>query len=183
MRSELRAKFIQHLNHKQAEKGFTLVELLVVIIIIGILAAVSLPSFLNQSAKAKQSEAKQNIGAINRIQSALRVSNTSFASTFDAVALGSLAGSSSTTTTDNYSYALTGTTDSASVVAQSKDTSLKSYTGGNIRYTNTQSQSVATSAICETLSPGTGTVVAPTFSVTAGVLTTSCGAGMTQLGT
>ncbi|PSB56953.1 type IV pilin-like G/H family protein [Chamaesiphon polymorphus] len=183
MKIEFQSKFIQHLSRKQGERGFTLVELLVVIIIIGILAAVSLPSFLNQSAKAKQSEAKQNIGAINRIQSALRVANTSFASTFDAIALGSLAGSSSTATTDNYSYALTGTIDTATIVAQSNDTSLKSYTGGNIRYANTQSQSVATSAVCETLSPGTSTVATPTFSITAGVLTTSCGAGMTQLGT
>ena len=58
MRTELKAKFIQHLNHKQSEKGFTLVELLVVIIIIGILAAIALPNFLNQSAKAKQTEAR-----------------------------------------------------------------------------------------------------------------------------
>jgi type IV pilus assembly protein PilA len=183
MKIELQSKFIQYLNRKQDDKGFTLVELLVVIIIIGILAAVALPNFLNQSAKAKQSEAKQNVGAINRIQGALRVENTSFATTFDAVAIGTLASSSSTVATSNYTYALTGTTDIATVVAQSRDTSLKSYTGGNLRYTNTQSQSVATSAICETLQPGTAAVAAPTFSLAAGIVTTNCGAGMTQLGT
>ena len=38
MKTELKAKFLQHLNQRRQDKGFTLIELLVVIIIIGILS-------------------------------------------------------------------------------------------------------------------------------------------------
>jgi type IV pilus assembly protein PilA len=52
----------------QDEKGFTLIELLVVILIIGILAAIALPAFLNQREKAQDSEAKS---AARTVQTAM----------------------------------------------------------------------------------------------------------------
>jgi type IV pilus assembly protein PilA len=48
----------------RSKKGFTLVELMIVVAIIGILAAIAIPNFLNFRMKAKTSEAKSNLGAI-----------------------------------------------------------------------------------------------------------------------
>ena len=56
------------LNRKKGrnllEKGFTLVELMIVIVIVGILSSVALPNFLSQSNKAKGTEAKTQASAL-----------------------------------------------------------------------------------------------------------------------
>ncbi|MBF0378600.1 MAG: prepilin-type N-terminal cleavage/methylation domain-containing protein [Desulfamplus sp.] len=48
--------------------GFTLIELMIVVAIIGILAAIAIPNFLSYQCKAKQSEAKTNLGNIRTLQ-------------------------------------------------------------------------------------------------------------------
>lgn len=78
MNSIFTAKLLQNLRNKKGNKGFTLIELLVVVIIIGVLAAVALPNLLGQVAKGRQSEAKNNLGAINRAQQAQRLETGNF---------------------------------------------------------------------------------------------------------
>jgi type IV pilus assembly protein PilA len=54
---------------KRAE-GFTLIEVMIVVAIIGILASIAIPNFLRFQLKAKSSEAKINLGAIRTLETA-----------------------------------------------------------------------------------------------------------------
>jgi type IV pilus assembly protein PilA len=158
MKLEFQAKFLQHLNkRKEQDEGFTLIELLVVIIIIGILAAIALPSLLSQVNKGKQAEAKQNVGAINRAQQAYFLENDHFAPDVPSVGIGIK------TQTVNYYYSITG--DDASTpktvnnmgLANSGANTIKSYLGQNFTTIgDTQTSEVLTLGfVCESNAIGT----------------------------
>ncbi|MFQ5456747.1 MAG: type IV pilin protein [Nitrospirota bacterium] len=61
------------------KKGFTLIELMIVVAIIGILAAIAIPNFMRYQAKAKQSEAKANLGSIYTSEVTYKVENDVYA--------------------------------------------------------------------------------------------------------
>lgn len=59
--------------------GFTLIEMLVVISIIGVLSAIAVPSFMGQVNKAKETEAKIALNALTKSQQIFYVENSRFA--------------------------------------------------------------------------------------------------------
>jgi type IV pilus assembly protein PilA len=171
MKSELKAKFLQHLVSKKRDGGFTLIELLVVIIIIGILAAIALPSFLNQANKAKQSEAKTYVGSMNRAQQAYYMEKSNVfapAASFGELGLGIQPD------TTNYQYRIQGGGANQNAVtnqaiqggANPGKSPLKGYIGGvavgNVGTAATTIEATTLAMLCEQIkTPATnGAVVA-----------------------
>ena len=60
------------------EKGFTLVELMIVVVIIGILASIAIPKFTNLIGKTKASEAKQQLGSIVSLEKTYYFTNDAY---------------------------------------------------------------------------------------------------------
>jgi prepilin-type N-terminal cleavage/methylation domain-containing protein len=72
------------------KQGFTLIELMIVVVIIGILAALAIPRFTNASARAKEKEADGILKQIYTLQQTYYASNGTFSSNFspDLIAVG-----------------------------------------------------------------------------------------------
>jgi prepilin-type N-terminal cleavage/methylation domain-containing protein len=147
MKTEFKAKFLQHINLKEREEGFTLIELLVVVIIIGILAAVALPSLLSQANKAKQVEARNNVGAMNRAQQAVYLEKQTFASNMPGLGVGI------PTATVNYKYGFANASGTGVAnTASTRKANLKPYSG--LVWTQTiDNQSTTQAILCEELTP------------------------------
>jgi len=115
MKTSFTYNLLKHLRDKKAQGGFTLIELLVVIIIIGILAAIALPAFLNQANRARESEASNYVGAANRGQQAYFLEELRFAPEFADMEVGI------PKSTDNFEYGDAETTPALGEFATTDD--------------------------------------------------------------
>jgi type II secretion system protein G len=95
------------LMHKiRNNKGFTLIELMIVVVIIGILAALAIPRFSKASDRAKEKEADGILKQIYTLQQTYYAQNGTYASTVTAL---ETVGFEAPTTLKNYTWAGTVT--------------------------------------------------------------------------
>ncbi|PLZ87019.1 type IV pilin-like G/H family protein [Fischerella thermalis] len=173
LKPELQAKFLQHLNNrkKKNDEGFTLIELLVVVIIIGVLAAIALPSLLGQVNKAKQSEARNYVGTVNRSQQAYFLEYQKFATNLSELQVGIK------TQSENYKYEIAGGgTSDAQFKGIAIKNALKSYYGlvGTTVGDSATSEALTLAIACESPGPTTTVQTHTTFS-------TGCEGGFVSL--
>jgi type IV pilus assembly protein PilA len=162
MKSDLQVKFLSFMTGRKKGEGFTLIELLVVIIIIGILAAIALPSFLNQANKAKQSEAKQYVGTLVRAQQAYYLEESKFAASIADLSKPV----SSDTTNYSYNVAVDAANSSVAVYGTPKATkaALKAYSGAaKVAVQTATSEATSFGGVCESIALGPTQLAAPTF--------------------
>ncbi|HPS38953.1 MAG TPA: type IV pilin protein [Candidatus Cloacimonadota bacterium] len=65
------------------ESGFTLIELMIVIVVIGILATLAVPKYMTVTRKAKESEAKMVLSQLHSLQEAYYRENDTYATTLE----------------------------------------------------------------------------------------------------
>jgi type IV pilus assembly protein PilA len=105
---------------KRIAKGFTLIELMIVVAIIGILAAIAIPNFVKFQCRSKQSEAKGNLKSMYVAQESYRAEFDSYEQQFTCAGIActtltNLIGFQAKGTKIRYNYEYAGGTTSGYV--------------------------------------------------------------------
>jgi len=77
----------RQIGGSRASQGFTLIELMIVIAIVGILAAVAYPSYLDSVRKARRADAMDGILTLQNLQEKWRANNTTYNDFADAASV------------------------------------------------------------------------------------------------
>jgi prepilin-type N-terminal cleavage/methylation domain-containing protein len=81
--------FMYQIKRKNVQSGFTLIELMIVVAIIGILAAVAIPAFMDYMNKSKASEAELQLDSIRKKGKSAFAGNSSYPVKVDAAGTAS----------------------------------------------------------------------------------------------
>ena len=127
------------------QAGFSLIELVVVILVLGILGGLAWPTVLNQVARSKQARALHAIGAMSRAQHSFFHEQSRFSGSIDELGFSYLNQADS-----DYQYSVTRDNDrTATIVANPEDSSLLGYTGVVFVDRDGQQNLTLASLVCE----------------------------------
>lgn len=131
---------------RPSQRGFTLVEVLVAVVIVGVLASIALPSFLGSIRKSRRAEAFTALAKVQQGQERWRSSNTAYTSSLSTLSVPALTPSgyytlslaASTVSGDTLNTAYVATAIGVNGTSQANDTACRRLSvrvrGGNIEY-------------------------------------------------
>jgi len=145
------------MQYLRRPRGFTLIEIMITLVIIGILAAVALPSFQQYLQRSRRADAHSQLAAIAQAQERFRSNNVAYADTLAALGIK--------VTSQHYDIALVPLPDTATYVGgyeihampkpggvQAGDKACAdmyiSMSSGQMFYKDTNSQSTTAKAAC-----------------------------------
>ena len=133
-------------------------------VIIALLAIIALSGLFAKVSKAKQAEAKQNIGALSRAQQAYYLENNAFTNSIEKLGVGIK------TQTENYNYSIRATPKAIFNYGVARNNTIKSYVGGvfvvpakEIPNSASSDEILTLAILCEANSSGTTRPAEPTY--------------------
>ena len=141
---------LSNIKKMKDERGFTIVELLIVIVVIGILAAIVIVAYNGVQNKAKTTKAQTNASAVQKVAEAYNADNSVYPGTianFAAASSVKLPTGVSVVSAAATPFGLTSANGSTSVSYQYKGASATTATGGRVQYWDFSTGTVSTSVI------------------------------------
>ena len=183
---------------KKSKKGFTLTELLVVVLVIGVLAAIALPSYTKSVKKSRVSDALNNLNIVSLKQQDYMLNNETYATTFKDLNVpiaGLTTTEGNTATVGSFDYTLSDACISAvnnrsgenyTLVKNVETQATGCINGENSTICSMFSDLVSTDSVgCEYVAPGEdgGSGITPSPDKDCGSCTKTCWDGSTISGT